>query len=193
MATLSDDALVTTDTLESYLGVSGESWDTDETDFAINLINAASARANNITGRELASRTHTDIILDGTGRDIVVLPQYPVTDVSELRIDVSREFGSSTVVDTDDYEYYEDGRLFYHSYFPLDRRCVKVTFTAGYTTVPYDLQQAIAETCAYMWKRLKSRAIGTRSITADGVTTQFEIDIPLPAMRVLQSYRSMWC
>jgi len=191
MADLSSDALVSVATLESYLGVSGETWDSDEQDFGINLINAASARANVITGRQLASRTHTDIILDGSGRDIVVLPEYPVTDVAELRVDTARSFGATSVIDTDDYEYYDDGRLCYWSGFPLARRCVKVTYTAGYATVPYDLQQAVVESCAYTWKRYRSRSIGTRSITADGVTTQYEIDIPIPAMRVFESYRKV--
>ena len=63
-----------------------------------------------------------------------------------------------------------------------------ITYTAGYVTVPPDLEHAVIESIAYLWKRLRSRAIGTRSVTADGVTTQFEIDIPIPAMRVFQSY-----
>lgn len=191
MATLSSDALISTETLQDYLGVSGELWDSDENDFAINLINAASDRANTLTHRKLASRTHTSVKLDGSGRDIVVLPEYPVTAISELRIDTAREFGASSIIDSDDYEYYEDGRLFYPYIFPHARRCVQVTYTAGYTTVPYDLQQAIVEACAYVWKRMKSRSIGTRSTTADGVTTQYEIDIPMPAMRVFTSYRAM--
>jgi len=188
MADLTADALISVETLEEYLSLDGDVWGAEDHDFAVGLINAASQRANTLTARKLKSREYADVRLDGTGSDILLLPEYPVTAVSEVRIDSSRELGDDTILESDEYEYYEDGRLYVPAGIPRSRRCVMITYTAGYVTVPPDLEHAVIESIAYLWKRLRSRAIGTRSVTADGVTTQFEIDIPIPAMRVFQSY-----
>jgi len=187
---LSDDALIDWDTLARYLGEPTD-FDSADEQFGIRLINAASARANTITKRKLASREYTDLILDGNGADMLLLPQWPVTVITEIRIDSARDFGDDTVLDSDEYGSYGDGRVFILGYLPSARRCVMVTYTAGYVTVPDDLQDAVIEAIAYTWKRTKSRSIGTRSTTADGVTTQYEIDIPIPAMRVFETYRKM--
>jgi len=182
---LSANALITFDRLEADMGP----LDIDDYAVAIRLINAVSARANTITRRKLKGRTYSDVTLDGTGSDLILLPQYPVTAVSEVKVDSARAFGAATVVDTDDWEYDGDtGELFIWTKTPKVRRCVRVSYTAGYVTVPDDLQYAIVEAVAYSWKQLSSKTIGTRSITGDGITTQYEIDIPIPAMRVIESY-----
>lgn len=188
---LTADALVTWDVLRTYLGEGHDYLGDDDRVWAEGLINAASERANMISGRKLASRAAT-VKLDGTGGDVLLLPEYPVTAIAEVKLDTARAFGTDTVLDADDYVLYEDGRLYFPSGLPSARQCVQITYTAGYVTVPPDLQLAVVECVAYGWKRFRSRAIGTSSITADGVTTQYEIDIPMPARRVFESYRRVW-
>lgn len=186
MAVLTDDALVTWEYVQGFLGDASAPFDADDREFGIGLINAASSRANDIARRKLRGRTAT-VTLDGTGTDIVVLPEYPVAEVTDVRVDITRTFPDSSAITG--FDYYEDGRLFVPARVPAQRRCVRVAYTAGYDPVPHDLMQAVVEVVAYSWKRLRSRAIGTSSVTADGVTTQFEIDIPMPARRVFESYR----
>lgn len=186
MVELTDDALVTWEYVQSFLGDVSDPFDADDREFGIGLINAASSRANDIARRKLRSRTAT-VKLDGTGTDIVMLPEYPVSAVASVRVDITRAFPTSSAIT--DFDFYDDGRLFVPARVPSVRRCVQVTYTAGYNPVPHDLMQAVVEVVAYSWKRLRSRAIGTSSVTADGVTTQFEIDIPMPARRVFESYR----
>lgn len=188
--TLSTDALITFDRLESDMGEALGTFGADDKDVAVRLINAVSARVNTMTRRKLASRSYTDVTLDGPGSNIVLLPQYPVTDVSEVRIDTARVFADSSVVSSDYYEYDGDtGELFVWTWIPRYRRCMRVSYTAGYTTIPDDLQHAVVQAVAYSWKQYASKKIGVRSIVGDGITTQYEIDIPIPAMRVIESYR----
>lgn len=182
------DALVSWATARIYLGTTSDPLADEDQLYTEGLINAASTRANAISGRLLAQRTQT-IILDGPGGEIVVLPQFPVASITEVRIDTLRAFGSDTIVAATDYDFYEDGRLWVTIGTPEARRSIQVTYTAGFDPVPDDLQIAVIESIAYSWKRLQSRSIGTQSITADGVTTQFEIDIPMPARRIFESYR----
>lgn len=187
-STLTADALVSWDMIQIYLGTANDPLDYEDQAYTEGLINAVSARANMMTGRKLRSRAAT-VTLDGNGRDIILLPEFPVDSVAEVRIDTKREFGDETIIPSASYDVYEDGRLYVEPRVPFARRCVRVTYTAGFEPVPDDLQQAVVESVAYSWKRLRSRAIGTQSITAEGVTTQFEIDIPIPAKRVFESYR----
>lgn len=189
-STLSADALTTWERLYTSLTVH-ETLTDDDREYAEGLINAASSRANSITHRKLASRTYTEEKLDGTGSDMIRLPQFPVSAISDIRIDTAREFAADTALDADDGEYFiysEDGMVLVPSGIPRVRMCVRVSYTAGLDPVPDDLQDAIIQAVVYSWKQRRSRALGTRSITADGVTTQYEIDIPMPAMRVIQSY-----
>jgi len=187
--TLSSDALITWDRLKAELETSGF-FDSDDRDRGIRFINAVSRRANSITRRKLKSRTYTDATFDGTGDDHLVLPQYPVTAVSAVSVDITRAFAATAVLDSDDYEYDEDtGILYIWIGTPKFKRCVRVTYTAGYVTAPDDLQDAIVQAVAYSWKKSVSKSFGVQSITGDGVTTQFEIDLPIPSMRIIESYK----
>jgi len=165
----------------------------DETDraFGETLIEAISARANQITKRKLASRTYTEEVLDGEGGTMLVLPEYPVTTVTSLYIDTARTFGSDTLQTADDdyYLYSGSGKIFVPAGIPTARQCIQITYTAGLVTVPGNLKEAVVLAFAYIWKQRSSRSLGTRSITADGVTTQYEIDIPMSAMRTFESFR----
>lgn len=186
--TLSDDALITWNRLMADLK-GGETYDAEDRDRGIRLINAVSSRINGMTMRKLASRTYTNQILDGTGGETLVLPQYPVTAISAIRVDSSREFGSSTILDSDDYDWDEDSGIVYiWGATPAAPRCVKITYTAGLTPVPDDLQQCVVEAVLSVWRKVMSKSVGVQSITGDGVTTQYEIDFPIPAMRVIDRY-----
>lgn len=188
--TLSTNALITFDRFEADMGEALGTFSAEDKDIAIRLINAASTRANTITRRKLASRSYTDVTLDANGGEVILLPQFPVTAFSEVRVDSARSFGTSTIISSSNYDYNEDtGELFVWTGFPRARRCVRVSYTGGYATVPDDLQHAIVEAVAYAWKQLATKKIGVQSITGDGITTQYPIDIPIPAMRVIESYR----
>jgi hypothetical protein len=190
MATLSADALVTWEYLAEHLKQKSELVNADTHAFGVGLINAVSARANTLTRRKLKSRAYV-ITLDGNGSDVILLPEYPVTGVAELRIDTAREFGDETIIDLGDYEVYDgDGRLWYPAGFPRARRSVKVSYTAGYINVPEDLQLAVVEAVAYTWKRMRSKSVGALSVsTGDGMTTQYEPELPTSAYKAFLAYR----
>ena len=190
MATLSADALVTWEYLADHLKQKSELVNADTHHFGVGLINAVSSRANTITRRKLKSRSY-ELTLDGNGSDVILLPEYPVTGVAELRIDTARVFDDASIIDAGDYEVYDgDGRLWYPAGFPLARRCVRVNITAGYVDVPEDLQLAVVEAVAYAWKRMRGKSVGALSVsTGDGMTTQYEPELPTSAYKVFLAYR----
>lgn len=155
------------------------------------LINAASAAANAYTKRLLKSRSHT-VILTGTGKTTLLLPEHPVTDLEELYIDRNRTFGADTEI-TDYFLEARTGELYYESTFPKVWGCVKAVFTAGFGVAPYeipeDIKIAIIETVQWYRSRLAGEGIGVTAIqNPNGITTRYEADLPVSARRRLDAY-----
>jgi len=156
------------------------------------LINVASAAINGYCKRKLKARDHI-VTLDGTGRNELLLPEYPIVSVAHLYIDPNWLFGPSTEVDSTIYTIYKErGVLWSWSGFPLYPQCVKSEFRAGFEegAVPQDLQIAAVETVAWYLDRFRGEGrVGVRQIqNPDGIATTFEPDIPLSAKFRLDPY-----
>jgi hypothetical protein len=176
-------ALVTWATAKARLGLVDA--DQDQTVF---LINSASRKANDYARRHLAAADYV-VRLDGSGRPTLVLPQYPVNSITDVRIDPDRGFGVDTVVT--DYVSYDSVGVLYRTSgrWPRGRQVIQVTYNAGYSHVPEDLQEAVLEAVAWSLRRIASNQIGTRSLSGDGMTAEYELTIPTNAQRVFESYR----
>ncbi len=102
------------------------------------------------------------------------MKRFPIESITDIRYDTSREFGSDTVVDTDDYTFIGDygtqGLVWREHYgwwsWPLS---IKVTYTGGYAdtagvlNVPDDLKKACTMQVAYLFDR--RRSAGASAIT----------------------------
>jgi len=207
MATLdAKNQLTTLDRASEYLGESTGSTGLDGRIVA--AINAASLRANSLTGRQLKQRSH-DEVYDGDGSRRLMLNQYPVVSSSstlQLYITSTRDdFSSSTDFDTQvDWEDInvntEKGELFIKDQsFTLGNENVRVVYTAGYDTtsaatttanhIPGDLQDAVHELLAFQWEKQRRRAWVTRTISHDDGSMSYFDTIPMTAMSVIEEYR----
>lgn len=96
-------------------------------------------------------KTHPDYsYLDGTGKSWIYLPVYPIWDIYEVAVDGSREFGSGTLIGTDDIFFNSQGKVYTEAeYFTRGRRNVRFDYYAGYGAgsypLPYDLKQVMVE------------------------------------------------
>tara|TARA_S200002703_G_scaffold2414_1_gene3787 strand:- start:400 stop:1011 length:612 start_codon:yes stop_codon:yes gene_type:complete len=104
------------------------------------------------------------------------LPMKPVTAVASWHSDVERLYGSDTAIASDQYDLDTvNGRLYLKSTstatIESGVRANKVVCTAGYSTVPNDLEHAI---CVYasMLQRAKSSQ-GKENTTQRDVTVKF--------------------
>jgi hypothetical protein len=71
-----------------------------------------------------------------------------------------------------------------------DTDSIKVTYSAGYSTVPYDLQQAVKELVAYWYGRETGRRVGVRSNTAGDTSISYESDVPQAVATIFNRYRN---
>ncbi|RMD70289.1 MAG: hypothetical protein D6822_04380, partial [Cyanobacteria bacterium J149] len=121
---------------------------------------------------------YTNEEYDGTGSNFIFLNQYPVTAITSVeRNDGTLSSPSwTTLTEGDDYEpYLTEGYIDFLTRLPeTDRHRYRITYTAGYTTIPYDLELACLKLVSESYNKRKndgvsSERIGSWAITYTGV------------------------
>ena len=93
---------------------------------------------------------------NGKGTSTVLLRNWPVISLASVYDDPERIYGSDTLIDPDDYVLYDgtdnDGEpakiVLDGLTFSLGLQNIKVTYKAGYSTIPADLQLAVIKLVA---------------------------------------------
>ncbi len=155
---------------------------TDYDELLETLTNAASKAIAAFCQRDFVSQSYTEYY-DGTGTGDLVLNQRPIVTLTSVWEDSDREFGSDdllTEADDDIVVDYTAGIISKIGSSILSDsdatwssgiQSVKVTYTAGYTTVPFDVQQACIETVMH-WYNNRGR-LGLSSMSLGGVSVSF--------------------
>lgn len=149
MATLVSYALTSVADVKESLGIASSdlSWD----NLIIRKINQATDQIEKYCQRRFLSTTYTDEIYDASGTDQMVLNQRPVTNLASFYIrDTS--LNNNTFESIDSELYYLNANagiidLLFRT--PGHWSRYKVTYTAGYTTIPNDLAEACASLVCY--------------------------------------------
>lgn len=138
------------------------------------LLTAASFALANFINRDIVSQSYTDVI-DGSRQRVMVLPNYPITAVASVTIDgVAVPVGSVT---TSGYYFTKNSVILNGYCFNKGYGNVVITYTAGYTTIPYDLEQFLIGTVQY-WLNDRQRA-GEVSRSMAGQTISYsQKDMP---------------
>lgn len=189
-------ALITLAEFKKYIGQSTGSTSYDER--YINLINQSSIRFNNLTNRLLKSRSITEY-RDGDGDNALYTNQWPIVSNStniDIRIDTDRAYTSTDFPTTDKVDstsiiiYSTKGMIkLKGKSFSAGDQSIKLTYTAGYSTIPEDLKYACMEHCRLMWKRETSNQIGIKSQSVEGGTVSYEEDMPWSIKRIIDMYK----
>lgn len=150
------------------------------------LITAASQYAMSFCARNFKSASYSEVY-DGTGTTRLLLKQTPVTAVASVSVD-GLSYSATTSSLASGFQF-DDLGLFATgcSVFPYRQRCVSVAYTAGYTTVPFDLSQAVVEMVADKYKRRANIGIQARAI-ANETITYTSGEVPKSARVVLLNY-----
>jgi len=170
-------ALTTTANLRAWLGLTTVS---PEVEAQLNrVVEAVSAAVRSYLNRDVLATERTETY-DGTGSDLLVLRQAPVLSVARVQLngqDVppsSFRITQTALVRT--------AGTWRHGWGNL-----VITYTAGYATVPFDLEQAVLELAALRWK--ERDRIGLVSKGFGQETTTFLRDMPSHVRDTLNNYR----
>ncbi|MFQ5956176.1 MAG: head-tail connector protein [Candidatus Brocadiales bacterium] len=131
-------ALTSAAKVKEYLGVSG----TSEDALLSRLVDWASDLVHSYCGRIFTEASY-DEYYDGDGTEGLLANQYPISTVTSLEVDgIQKDVSSYTL-------YGQLGLLKLKSgTFPKGKNNVRLQYTAGYSTIPNDLEQVAIELVA---------------------------------------------
>jgi hypothetical protein len=172
--TLHTYAFVSLDLAKSFLKIPDAV--TADDDLIKLWINTATDDLERECDRQLSSRAVTGELHHGRGQNALLLRQWPITAISELRIDAKSEFtDASTLIPTTDYQVGDDGNsiIYKNAVFPRGYNNLRVTYTAGFTTVPSDLVMAALWIVSWMHSIRNAADIGRASKNKEGETVSY--------------------
>lgn len=153
------------------------------------MITAFSNAVANYLNRDLGSQSYTEIY-DGTGGTALMLRNYPIISVSSVQV-------GDTVIPAQpgfNQNGYVAGknRLLLIGYsFDQGFQNIATTYTAGFATIPTDVEQAIIEWIADRYAARNRIGINSKSLQGENVTYSLK-DIPDAAQLALAPYRKVF-
>jgi hypothetical protein len=190
-------SLITLDQLKAYLGPGFEG---DQNDGLLELlIDSVTVMFDSHLGRTLAKTTYANLYFDGTGKENLYLPNWPVISITSIYED---DVLLTEGVDSDYVLYADIGILKRVSGAWLKGlKTVKTTLVAGYvvqgaaplageTALPANVKLACMIQVAREWKKTQGSEWGESSRTfPDGSTTRIERGLLKEVEEILDHYR----
>lgn len=176
-------------TLVKVKEYAGDISDTSDDALLTRLIDSVTKDIEQYCSRTMASASYTDT-MDGNGGRKMPLLQFPITAVVGVTIN-----GQSIPVRTSPTSFgftFSDSQVHLTGYtFDYGIDNVSIDYTAGYSTIPADLEQACIETVLL---RYKSRdRVGITDKTLSGQRISFEgRSFSESVMNVLDNYKAVW-
>ncbi len=135
MATLNSECLTNVIRLKEMLEISS-TFPTGDTNTYINLINSCSRAIRRLCKRSYFKYKTLTEYHDGKGIEKLLLKHWPIISISSLYDDANRDYGSNSLVATDDYEIMNADagivRIF-DQVFGNNQTNVKITYIAGWS------------------------------------------------------------
>lgn len=157
------------------------------------MIDTASEAIERFCDREFVSRSQTEYQY-GSRTDRILLKHFPVTAVAELWIDNSSDFTDSTNQLAAD-EFFIDqevgvglkpGRL-----FGRGTRNIKITYTAGFTTIPKDLENACIQYVELLYDMWSDRRLGETTKSKGDESITYVQGVPTIIVDALMPFKRM--
>ena len=151
------------------------------------LINCTTDFIEKYCGRRFKSTVYTNEEYDGTGTPDLPLNQYPIITFTTLSVNnyVDNQDDWETVASTDYFVYTNEGMLKLISNTLQTPQRYRATYTAGYATIPSDLEWACLKICAKTYLRrlgegVESERLGDHAIV--WITDVLQMDKELKAI-----------
>jgi hypothetical protein len=182
-------SLASRDALKRYLGI--DAADATQDALLDQLLAYASERIESHCRRRFASEEVTEYH-DGPGTNELILLRRPVSGTPEVYVDSDREFPDSSEVPASELAVYPETGLLVRvaSPFPRGVLNVKVVYTAGYETVPDDLEAACVKLAAAWYAHARSGADGVRKETLGDYAAEYsDREPPADVASLVSPYR----
>ena len=193
--------LTTIDDYKDFMGITSNK---EDVPLAL-LVTSVSALVKSYCGRsfvDYAASDKTEYITIEDDVHSIALEEFPVISITS----VEERYGYSadyTAITTTDNEYYLDTKTdsiirtnggYGYRNWPKGPGSVKVVYTAGYATLPEDLQLAVFDLITYYHKKEYRgyKMLNGAATNAPGTTTQYRnVSFPDHIKRVLDLYKNV--
>jgi len=170
--------------------------DQTEDNKILQYINSASWYCNSFTHRKLKARDLTEYY-SGDGSNTLMVNNYPINSIASIYDDLDRAYGADTLIDSGDYVIMPTTLAFKVVYdggvFMRGIRNIKITYNAGYSTIPWDLREACLELVGFYWMNTEEKRFGILSINlGDGSVRIDTTQVPKSVMQILEYYKRKW-
>lgn len=160
MASLLSYALCTVSDVKESLGIASSVTTYDN--LITRKINQATLAIENYCGRRFALTTYTDEVYNASGTDQLVLKQRPITALTAYGSrDTPLNDEDWDEIDTDLY-FYDSGAGLVNGLFNSGHGWsrYRVTYSAGYATIPEDLAEACATLACFYFNNSNATSVG---------------------------------
>lgn len=190
-------SLVTLAKYKEYLNITDANKDTQINDLA----SAVEKRVLDYLNRNLESATYQNELYNGNGYNWLILDNFPITAITSISVYDgyynNAEVWTTLVLGTNyERKLIEDEKVTLDGYtFVKNTKNYKVTYTAGYTTIPSSIQNACKELLKITWDNspLNQNRLGftTVSDSAGGSSVALTIDpeIESKILKKIEGYR----
>lgn len=170
-----------------------DSGDNDHDNEIEALINACYLMLEAYIHHPLKAADYTEYY-DGDSTNSLVLRKYPINSVASIYDDVTREWAADTLIESTDYvidneEQIGSVRLFQNTIiFSSGVKNIKITYNAGYTTIPNDAARACIMLVSYYFNRQGSEGMTAQSIGGKSESYTDEA-LPLYIRQMVNKYK----
>lgn len=141
------------------------------------LVAAVDGLVEDYCDRHFADTTYTEYHDGVHNQRQILVRNYPIISVTSIHDDAAREYGSATLISSDDYTFETgddaDGIVYLDLSLSRGQRNIKVVYRAGYASgsIPKPLSRAADLLCASIYNRRKgagrtSESLGNLSYSA---------------------------
>ena len=176
--------LTTVSKFKSYAGITSSTWDA----MLAELVTYVSADVEGACERTFASASYTEYY-DGKWQRSLSLKNYPIISITSINDDTGRTFASSSDITSTDYTFDADNGIVSFIYYRPSRgtKSLKVVYTAGYTTIPKDLELLVLRRIGSIFNRRKSD--GSASESLGNYSTSYITEWTAEEKAILARYR----
>ena len=137
---------------------------------------------------QFKQQTYTEYY-DGCGQKLLFVYNTPIISVTELNVDSDWEFGVDTTVGSDEYKIVNNLYIVLkNTVFSLGDQNVKIEYSAGYATIPRDINLVAVEEVVRRHRRKKDFDVASRSL-GNGQATFYEKGLLVSTKNVLNAYK----
>ena len=178
--------LTTIDAVKALLKITGTA---DDANIA-HLVTRCSAVVANYLNRNLLAQTHTETY-DGNASGRLSLRQTPITAVAAVAVNGISIPASPDGVLRDGFTFDQNRLILVNRIFYRGIHNVSVTYTAGYASVPYDVEEAVIELVGDRLRMAPRLGEQSRSLPQGGSITYDMSFMSDRVQGVLSNYRRL--